>query len=377
MRIRSSVGEASVRSESSHTDHESLKTEILEMIAKNESKSKAVLKKIDELRRLSYDTPREERQKVNDAYYETVAAYNESRKKFWRRLRSRAAAILIAFSVPHEDSHVSFGKGTFAEKEVAARQLSEAGITDYQRQGYTPVLSDTLARGFDPFGYSVEHNGSIDYQRAVEATAGGLIFDQNQAIENAYAKSVERENPPLVHAEQKFAKRTFGARIDAWRMYLGLPQKHMTFGISDSKPEKAKEDRYYYKINAFVDHIQEFQKLLGIEEPPVKYLLDRMNETVPLPKHIASAVAKSNPSYFKATKLENRSIVTDGENVIMGQYTLSKGEDAHGHYISYYDRWDLDGSLEGRDGVIGKPFEIYDRIYYDPQTFAVIEPKKS
>ena len=56
----------------------------------------------------------------------------------------------------------------------------------------------------------------------------------------------------------------------------------------------------------------------------------------------------------------------------MGNYTLSEGQDEKGNYISYYDRWDLD--IPGAS-IIGKPFEIYDRIYYNPETFEIIEPR--
>jgi hypothetical protein len=56
----------------------------------------------------------------------------------------------------------------------------------------------------------------------------------------------------------------------------------------------------------------------------------------------------------------------------MGNYTWTKGEDKKGHYIAYYDKWDLDIPIE-EYGFIGKPFEIYDRIYYNPDTFEPIE----
>jgi hypothetical protein len=60
---------------------------------------------------------------------------------------------------------------------------------------------------------------------------------------------------------------------------------------------------------------------------------------------------------------------------VMGNYVLSKGEDEHGHYISYWDKWDLGGSVEGTSGIVGRPYEIYDRIYYDPHTFDITASK--
>jgi hypothetical protein len=58
----------------------------------------------------------------------------------------------------------------------------------------------------------------------------------------------------------------------------------------------------------------------------------------------------------------------------MGHFILSKGRDKNGYYVSYYDKWNLEGSQEGEDGLIGKPFEIYDRIYYDPK---ILEKSRS
>ena len=59
---------------------------------------------------------------------------------------------------------------------------------------------------------------------------------------------------------------------------------------------------------------------------------------------------------------------------VMGTYTIDRGEDERGPYISYYDKWDLDhplAQLAASRGV-GTPFELYDRIYYNPET---LEPR--
>ena len=50
----------------------------------------------------------------------------------------------------------------------------------------------------------------------------------------------------------------------------------------------------------------------------------------------------------------------------LANYTLGAGSDERGQYLSMYDRWDLNQPLEG---VVGTPFDIYDRLYYDPETF--------
>lgn len=68
-------------------------------------------------------------------------------------------------------------------------------------------------------------------------------------------------------------------------------------------------------------------------------------------------------------KQRNEDATTYG---VMGEFTISLGQDEKGHYISYYDLWNLEKSVEGEKGLLGKSFEIYDRIHYDPNTYEVI-----
>ena len=130
-------------------------------------------------------------------------------------------------------------------------------------------------------------------------------------------------------------------REDAFRIYLGLNQLYDTFGISDFKPTNSKDNKYYYKINNM------FEKRLGHIKKPIENLI---------------------------WQIERRGSKQFSYDEIMGSYTWTKGEDEKGHYISYYDKWDLDIPIE-ESGFIGKPFEIYDRIYYNPDTFEPIKTK--
>ena len=117
------------------------------------------------------------------------------------------------------------------------------------------------------------------------------------------------------------------ARMDAFNLYTGKPQVNNTFSISDYTPSISQdENTTYYKLNN-----KENQKLLAY--------LD----------------SDSNTDY----------------DDVMGNYKLDKGEDERGKYLSYYDKWDLNplnlkNPITGNEitADFGKPFEIYDRIYY-------------
>lgn len=144
------------------------------------------------------------------------------------------------------------------------------------------------------------------------------------------------------------------AKEDAWRMYLGKPQANNSFGISDYKPSISKENHYYYKINRFifpdyVAHTPDKNEIKLVEVENIKSVLKEIRND---PHHKVFA--------------------GDNETDVMGIFSVTEGRDEQGSYISYYDVWDLDVFPEKEGGFFGKPLEIYDRIYYNPETFQPI-----
>lgn len=93
-----------------------------------------------------------------------------------------------------------------------------------------------------------------------------------------------------------------------------------------------------------------------------------------------------NPEFFNKFKKNKSGIPTyvdylsdsdygTGKNVL-GNYTMSLGEDEKGKYVSYYDKWDLSPykgksktldfiSSVGQDLIGVNPAEVYGRVYYD------------
>ena len=75
---------------------------------------------------------------------------------------------------------------------------------------------------------------------------------------------------------------------------------------------------------------------------------------------------------------------------VLGRYTITKGEDEKGKYVSYYDKWDfnpfdynkypggesLSKAYEKTMGFFGMNApEIYGRVYYDEKTGKAIRKK--
>ena len=209
-------------------------------------------------------------------------------------------------------------------KERAKQEMQERGITRDQSQAYTKGVNDILYRNIVPLAYFERDNGSFS------GRIDGILTMIARFLEGLRER--EKATPE---------------REDAWRFYLGMPQENDTFGISDFQPSRSKDNKYYYKITNMESYLA---------------------TTVFLPtKSKAGALRKI------VSSIEDGNGVFLSIHSVMGYFQWTKGEDVRGHYIAYYDRWDLDVPLERGEGFFGQPFEIYDRIYYDPVTFEVIE----
>jgi hypothetical protein len=229
--------------------------------------------------------------------------------------------------------------------EKAQKEMLANGITSEQRQGYVPRVSESLAYHVNPSGYM------------------GHEEDIKKAILHAIMPV------PIPDVNKYAGKIATPGRIDAWRMYLGLPQQNGTFGVSIFQPSKGAEDKVYFKINNFVNLL---------EKIPI------------ISKRNAFATIVDMVKGNKGKTAER-----DDWAGVMGQYKFELGKDSRGNYLSYYDNWDLDPGDPNRvqafgggsptmeqkaAGVaakhLGKPFEIYDRIYYDPKTLKPIPESK-
>ena len=138
-----------------------------------------------------------------------------------------------------------------------------------------------------------------------------------------------------------------GVADDIWATYLQIPKNKRRFPIrikqSNYKPSSGNQNEVYYKL------------------PLEKYRQEELiNETNNLP------IGKNN----------NSEIFSDYN---LGVHTIGRGHDKKGEYRSYYDRWDLNPFNGKYSGInipilnalndvsfgIGKPVNIYDRIYLD------------
>jgi len=196
-------------------------------------------------------------------------------------------------------------------------QLATTGITDERIQDRA-WYHKNLAKNLFPFGYAKAQ------QRAESA-----IYGEKDP------KRIEME--ALAEGGVKSAQR----RLDVFSLYMGEPQKYGTAKLATHKPSKGvtnPNDTYYSVTDDDLVH-----RLTYIYNKPEKDIPKWDGEIRPVSKTASGNL------------LVDDNVDRGGGNV-MGAYTVSKGKDKRGEYVSYHDRWDLTKD-------IGKPMEIYDRIY--------------
>lgn len=208
---------------------------------------------------------------------------------------------------------------SFEQRVKKARtELVRDGITREQRLAYKPGISEIAYEGITPFGCELP------------------------------MRKVKEFLPNLLHGRKK--NPILSDREDAWRIYLGLPQESNTFGISEYSPSKSNDKNQknsYYKIDSFWK--------LWLNSIEGKNSEEKLKN-----------LARNIDSHGHFWKDDN----------VMGTFRMENGYDEKGSYISYHDKWDLNVPLERNGGFLGKPFEIYDRIYYTQDSLGTKQNKR-
>jgi len=238
----------------------------------------------------------------------------------------------------------------------AKRELEKKGITSEQEKAHgffsERAYSTIRPSLYDNSSYVKEHikNFILDNNR----------FENSERLKNEYSshskklqeydkkndtKNVKKELEKIEQLENSinyFSREDDPYSEDAWRMYLGLPMKYNTFSMSDYAPSKSSEiNKYYYKLP------DEF------EEELLKLVIEDSVSTGDFSEHVFNGFFGENNSRAR----------------VLGNFKVGKGSDKEGKYISYYDIYDLSPKIPliGKtplENIIGKPFEIYNRIYY-------------
>jgi hypothetical protein len=217
----------------------------------------------------------------------------------------------------------------------------------FQGDGYSNV-----GRNYSPaWGGQFQDGGKIitsreDFSPGILSNIPGL-------------SSLASGNQPFYNRQEQY-----GPLGDLYRYYGGLPLEHNVLMDSQYKPVKSKDkNAKYISLNRdpeFVNEVLENYKRVSSGK------LDKGESRLGDDTWQVSGYSSAGKDAHKTTKQGS-----DHHSNAIGRYTLGKGKDEKGEYISYYDTFDQgtgSGISPGELLGLTKPFEIYDRIYLDPKT---------
>lgn len=174
-----------------------------------------------------------------------------------------------------------------SDSEIAAKQLTDVGITSAQRKAYMPGVSDVLYNRVQPYGYPESFPALMEQLsgNATKRTAEDVLRGGNADV---YARTPRDL-----------------ARDDAWRMYLGKPQRFSTFAPAD-----------------------DFQSAFNKDPGAQRFKLNREQDT---------DFSGLNSSMAQSAKRADGYHLGRGD-AVMGNYDIMKRPDG----MEYSDVWDLD-----------------------------------
>jgi hypothetical protein len=263
---------------------------------------------------------------------------------------------------PDKPEGMSFG--------TKIKNIQWGGLKNYSGEGSFDRAYATARKNgvktfvFDDKVYNSDMKGTPEEQMRWSGITNDQIFNRNPIQEKIFRNLIPwGYDEPIKRVEEAISQEVDDpdfpdypegqSRYDAWRLYMGHPQKSNTFKTSKYRPLTSKnDDKTYY---SFAKNDRERSD--NFEN---RILINLLDESL---YQGISHKDKSNNEYF-----------TDVDAImgVMGTFKISKGKDEHGTYLSYYDKWDLNPlglktKLTGEISTdIGKPLEIYDRIYYRP-----------
>jgi hypothetical protein len=234
------------------------------------------------------------------------------------------------------------GKGLgLSANQVAANQLDKVGITANQRRGYIPGVSDLLQKRIFPFGYPTNLR-----------EVGERFVDGNRL--NIYERELKEH--PTLNDDGSFNSGL--RRNDAWRMYLGMPQKNNTFRVADGfEPgfsTSAHEDRYGLNY----DHEPTFVRSINASRPA---------------NYGSSGYDPNFNGYNAALDAQHMNQPSMGGDMsVMGNHGIRERDGG----LEYWDRWDLDPEFKvpfSKPRVIEKddPYGSYTEKEYPKFTVPV------
>jgi len=270
------------------------------------------------------------------------------------------------------------------------RSALNSGLSYVANTDWGKKKLKNLANNIDPHGYG------LGYERAAGKSPVERFY--SAAILNKKEDS-RKEMDSLLAAGKAYG--TDSLRVDLMNQYAGLPQKYNTLKPSQYTPTMGDKNQKYFnspildkEVLNDIDVISRGNKV----KPVFKTKQDLENFVA---NHLGGQ--KQDPKYpdDPTKRIPDKGKGSNYVSILsgLGDMTYGVGEDEKGHYLSYYDNWDLNpyagtyslpedyyytdinttndnlarsiiGNNKENNATkrIGTPTNVYNRIYFDKKT---------
>lgn len=213
----------------------------------------------------------------------------------------------------------------------------------------TKVYGNRYAQAFADGGSLAKRDNTKVIPQNIKAPSKNLpgqIISERDGVESNWlgksAVALKLDNPG------------FGKESDLYRYYSGQPLKNNVLSVGTYRPSNSKDPNAKY---------------VAINDPDFQQqVVDNYNRASSGKLNVSGKgqmdEEQTGPNTYNVSGYRQLG------SKALGHYTVSKGKDDKGDYISYYDKFNMTpGKQFGKDWIEGtlglEPFEIYDRIHLD------------
>ena len=267
------------------------------------------------------------------------------------------------------------------------RSAINSGLSYVANTDWGKEKLKNFANNIDPHGYGGGYERSPESKSPAKRIYSAAILNKKEPSRKVMDS--------LLRAGQAYPDDSL--RVDLINQYAGLPQKYNTLKPSQYTPTMGDKNQKYFNSPILDKHVLDDIDVIS-KGNKVKPVFKTKQD---LENFVANYLGdkKQDPKYpDDQTKLiPNKG---KGSNYVsflsgLGSMTYGIGEDEKGHYLSYYDNWDLNPYVgayaSGNDSYesqgdklarsiignekentatkrIGTPTNVYNRIYFDKKT---------
>ena len=226
-------------------------------------------------------------------------------------------------------------------KKALPHAFGPAGLVFSALSNTSSSIKKGLAKNLKPYGY-----GGKTTLSTIKTIGKAMLGP----AKGSYA---EDKNPTQVDKE----------RFNLLGKMMGESQYKDANPVSQYKPTFGNQKSTYYSSPQTEKDIK-----TGLKDP--KFFSNFKKDK--------KGIMRSSADYWNSSKTTGFSTESGSSNVL-GNYSMSLGEDKKGKYVAYYDKWDLN-PFKGKNDILDKsttklqafigikPAEVYGRVYYYDNT---------